>query len=977
MVKFLLGLDLGTNSIGWAIVKLNDDSQPIDIVSCGVRIFQEVTDAKTSTPKNQLRRQARALRRLYSRRRLRRDSLLNILVKKGLLPSSDSEREKLFSDLKNYDPYQLRKKALDYKLELYELGRIFYHLCKRRGFQSNRKAKSKEEGIVKTSIASLREKIKNERFRTLGEYLAGQPKKRSLYTDRNMYMEEFEKIWNKQQEFYSNFLVNELKVKIHKTIFFQRPLKLQKGLVGKCTFERTRKRAFKALLDSQKFRYLQAVNNLVLTSHVTGEVRSLTAEERNKLVEVLDKCDKMNWDAVRKTLSMRENEVFNFEESGRKHLIGNTTNYTLGKVLGDKWYDMPLDKKRALVIDILTIENTKGFIRRMVEHWKFDEETAIKLTETELEPGYMSLSNKAISKILPFLEKGLTYDKACQSAGYEHNNLNRHLNLDKLPEPPKLPNPVVQKVLYETRKLVNAVIRTHGKPELIRIEMARDLKLSKKKKELLQKKQKEREKANVAAKEKIRKDFGIQNPTKEDIQKYLLWEECKMTCPYTGTPISKEMLFSSDVEIEHILPYSLSLDDSYMNKTLCMASENRVKNNRTPYETYSADKEKYEQILQRVKDLPYQKRRRFEQKEVDTEQYITRQLNDTRYICTEIKKYLQQLCSTIEVSKGEATALLRYKWGLNKILSSNANQKNREDHRHHAIDAIVIAFTSRSLLQKISMLSAKSGGTGPYKLKISPPLKMTSEKFYNQVKTLVESIIVSHAPSRKISGALHEETAYGRGGQKDTYVYRVPLTQITPAMIEKIRDAKVKELVKKRVEECEGDLKRAFNNSNPLLHKDGKTPIKSVRIETKIGNVWPIQRNGTPYKFFKLGNNHHVEILENLETGEREGKFVTTMEATKRAKILKTDIVQRDHGENFKFIMSLAINDMVEVEEDGVKKYYRVQKMSDPSIIFRLHNVTATKDTDNSGILRKTAGTFNGQKIKINILGKIMCYSYD
>lgn len=970
MNNFTLGLDLGTSSIGWAILGHNGNDEHQSVTGCGVRIFQEVTDAKTKTPKNQARRNARSSRRLISRRKMRRNSLLNLLVQKRLLPEDAVEREKFFSDNKQFDPYQLRKKALNDKLTTHELGRVLYHLNQRRGFQSNRKTKSKDEGEVKTAILSLRQDIEASGCRTLGEYLAGQSKKRERYTDRAMYQEEFEKIWKEQQKYYPEILSPAFKVTLHNTIFFQRPLKLQKNLVGKCTFELSRKRAARALLEAQRFRILQDLNNLTVKNPITRDFRQLTKEERIKMLTILEKQKTLSWNKARKVLKIHEGETFNLEEGKKKELIGNRTAFALSKILGGQWDKMPQDKQNTLITDMLTIDNTQGFLNRMTSHWAFDSATAEKLAETELEPGYMRLSRKAMCRILPHLEQGMKYDEACKTAGYDHSNPDLKMVTDELTEPPYLRNPVVQKALHETRKLINAIIREYGKPETIRIEMARDMKLTKKQKERLQKEQNTRKKENDKARAILKEEFKMQQPTREDIQKYNLWIECKMTCPYTNTVISKEMLFSPETEIEHILPYSRSLDDSYMNKTLGMSYENKIKHNKTPYEAYGTNQEKYLDILQRVKALPSPKRRRFEQKEIDTEKFIERQLNDTRYICTEVKQYLQQLGVNVEISKGEATATLRYRWGLNGILSTDGfMEKNREDHRHHAIDAVVIALTDKGLFHKLSRLSAQSGeALSSRKFYLEKPW----QNFYEDVKGKIESIVVSHAPSRKISGALHEATAYSYDEHHDCYVYRVPLSKITEKMIENIRDKKVKELVMQRLEKYEGDSKKAFgNNDDPLLHADGKTPIRSVRINKKAGNVYPVKLDGKAYKFFELGSNHHVEIIENIQTGKREGRFVTTMEAARRARIDKTAIVQRNHGEDWRFIMSLAINDMVEIEEVGIKRYYRVQKMSDPTITMRLHIITATSDTDHTGVLRKSPNTLCCRKVLVDSLGTI------
>ena len=1036
---FTLGLDIGTNSIGWAVIGCVDAQEQVGLIGCGARIFQEAVDVKTKTPKNQARRAARSARRLVSRRKMRRNKILNILLQNNLLPEDAIEREKLFTGNQLYDPYELRRRALDDKLKSYEFGRVLYHLSQRRGFQSNRKAASKEDGDVKKAITSLHLEMIDSKSRTLGEYLASQSVKRNRYTDRAMYQEEFEQIWQSQQKHYPDLLNPAFKVAIHNAIFFQRPLKIQKNLVGKCTFEPGRKRASRALLEYQRFRMLQDLNHLTIKNPITREYRPLEIDEREELLRLLEKQKTLSWSSARKKLKLHEGEDFNLEEGKKKELTGNRTSYTLRSILEKQWVEMTQEKQNGLVTDMLTIDNEQGFLNRMKSHWGFDNDTAEKLAKTELEQGYARLSHKAICKILPHLEDGLNYflasfaaydpcppdkkasiirlvkdgvefDKACKTVGYD--KLTNPKPTDELGEPPYLRNPVVQKAMYETRKLINAIIRQYGKPASIRIEMARDMKLTKRQKEELQKRQNDNKRANERAEKILQDEFGIQNPTREDIQKYNMWLECKMICPYTGEKISREMLFSPEVDVEHILPYSRSLDDSYMNKTLCMAAENRaVKQNKTPYEAYHADTEKYLKILQQVKPLPWPKRKKFEQKEIDSDKCVTRQLNDTRYICVEVKKYLQQLGVGVEVSKGEATAALRHRWNLNRILARDGIiEKNREDHRHHAVDAVVIALTSRALFQKLSSLSAKSGvALSERGFHLDKPWP----SFYEDVNEKVKNIIVSHAPSRKISGALHEETAYGYSEREKCFVYRKPLgVNITLSQIIKIRDEYVKELVILRLEKFDPEIrkaldetipkklrykitnkqekelmKKAFGNvgNDPLLHKDGKTHIRNVRImdNTLKSNMLAVKNHaGQEYKYYPFGNNHHIEIIEHVKTKKREGIVVTTAEAARRARISKMPIVQKDppwekdgtmYGKDWKFVMDLSINDMLMFDKDGSRKYFRVQKISSNTQIFYLNHLAATLENSKSSY----PNTLKCAKATVDVLGKVFLSEND
>ena len=315
---------------------------------------------------------------------------------------------------------------------------------------------------------------------------------------------------------------------------------------------------------------------------------------------------------------------------------------------------------------------------------------------------------------------------------------------------------------------------------------------------------------------------------------------------------------------------------------------------------------------------------------------------------------------------------------MNRILALDGDmEKNRADHRHHAIDAIVIALTRRSLFQSIARLSAKERTVlGNRRLRLDPPWP----GFPDEVKGKIGSMIVSHAPSRKIAGAFHKETAYGLGMQdgRKIFVRRVSLAgSFKTTQVKKIRDAKIRALVSERMDAHGGNAKKAFAEPLYLEHSSkndgGRTEIRSVRLaeNSKESSMFGVadQPGGEPFKYHPTGGNHHVEIIENGKTRKRKGVFVTTLEAARRARIDKVPVIQRDHGPDWKFIMSLMINDMVEIEEEGKKIYCRVQKISDPNITFRLHTAS-TLDNDSERII-KNANTLRCRKLTVTPLGKM------
>ncbi|MHB1842180.1 MAG: type II CRISPR RNA-guided endonuclease Cas9 [Sulfobacillus sp.] len=1031
MGNWTLGLDLGTNSIGWALVDHDDHGQPNGLTACGVRIFQEAVDLKTRTPKNRARREARQARRLTARRRMRRDTLLKYLVDHGFLPADQQERLALLTDGRDADPYRLRQRGLDEPLSLYEFGRVLVHLNQRRGFRSNRKAefgelikdpevaaliaeeeaaarrsatsrrsraladreqRDQEEGVIKAEIASLRDAIQKSGSRTLGEYLYGQPKRRGIHTDRTMYEDEFEALWTAQSRVHPELLTDERRAVVFQIMFHQRPLRTQRFLVGRCPLEPTRRRAPKALLEFQEFRLLQTLNNLRLRTLESWDWRGLTVTERSTLLGELQANRHLSWAGARRLLRLPRTTAFNLEEGGIEELPGNRTASELRRVIGPDFDAWDRARQRSLVTDLLTIDRKDALYRRLRgPAWEFPREIAYQLATAQLEPGYASCSLKAITKVLPYLEDGMPYSDALRRAGYWSPD-EQIVALRALPEPPNLRNPVVNKALVEVRRVVNALIREYGFPSRICIELARDMKLTRKEKARQQQQNKENERANQQAAEQLHELGMIQEPDpqlaeREDLLKYRLWVECNKECPYTGQSLGINMLFSSAVDIEHILPYSRSLDDSFMNKTLCMAEFNRERKKAlTPYEVFQGDPQRYAELLQRVQSMklmPTAKRRRFELAELDTDDFVNRQLSDTRYISLAVRDYMKLLGVPVEVSRGEATAALRHNWGLSHILGGADQEggKDRSDHRHHAVDAIVVALTSRALFQQLSRMSARtSRSLRESGFHLDPPWP----GFLGEVAERVHAVIVSHAPRHKIAGALHEETAYGYDPLANCYAYRKPLASLKATEVEKIRDPVVRALVRERLAQFGGDVAKALANpGNPLFHRDGRTPIRSVRLAVVFNpkSVFEIpHRDGLGSRFVKLGNNHHVEILEHESTGRRIGVFVSAMEAADRARRRKVPIVQRigpwivdgeEYGVGWKFVMSLAVNDLVQVSDTPEGAIYRVQKLDGVGrvITLRLHNLATVDEAE--GRLIKTPNSLKGKKASVSPIGTL------
>jgi len=990
MTGYILGLDIGSNSVGWVLLDVEGER----IVDAGVRVFQEGVDRDTKgaeVSRNTTRRMARMARRTRKRRNYRKDKLFRMLVRHGLLPENKEELQKVF----DMDPYMLRAKGLDEKLAPYEFGRVLYHLNQRRGFLSNRKSgKSKDDGVVKKSATELAQAMEASESRTLGEHFSRvnphEKRIRGHYTFRAMYETEFDALWAKQQSCYPDLLNDPLKKAIKdETIFFQRPLRWDPETIGDCELEPGEKRCPRADWHARRFRILQTVNNLKLYNP-DGTEGDLS-EHRETIIGELCNRKEVSFDSLRKKLGLIESQIFNFEEGAaekaKAKLQGDEFVPQFKKAIGAKAFKEFDDTDIIEINDALIDDNIADdeLAAKLIQHYGFTEEQATGVVNISLPSGYTNFSRLALQKLLPKMEAGLRTDKAIEVVYGKPQAVGETKKCDRLGPVPELRNPIVMKALWEVRKVVNAIVREYGTPRKIKVEMARDVKGSAKERKEIRLKQWKNEQEKKRAEEEL-KAMGIRSPSFNDRLKFKLWEECGKECPYTGKPISQYQLFGEhpEFQIEHILPFSRSLDDSYMNKTLCHVNENVRKGNETPYEYYAGKHpDRWEQILQRIKRLPFPKRRRFWQKDVLLDSFIERQLNDARYISREVVKYLKQLGCIVMGTKGQITSELRHQWGLNSILDyTGAGLKNRDDHRHHAVDAAVTAVTEQKHLRGLAASKYDKAG-----IEFAEPW----EGFREQLAEKVNGINVSHRVTRKVSGQLHEETSYGPTGLRDEkgqdiFVYRKPLEALTLTMVDKIVDPVVHEIVCERLREFGIDpdgkskiSKEVWKEPLYMKSKSGKGPrIKKVRIRDVFNNMIYLKDNeGKAYRAVAPGNNHHIEIFEYKDkkgNTKRAGRVVTMYEAVRRS-VNGEPVIRRDYGDGKRFVCSLAKNEMFMLEVgDGKHVLHRVQKLiQDGRIVLRPHTYAGKiSGSDNPPIVqRKNYNTLKGYKVTVDPIGRI------
>lgn len=1083
MAKRILAFDIGTNSTGWALIEEGER-----IVDCGVRIFEmgNKMDKDNEISRKGDRTLARSARRRNFRYKLRREKLTQLLDSLQMLPDPPVDNEKGTEKTSSLLIYALRHKALSEQVSLKELGRILLYLNKKRGFKSSRKEElqgNSEQGKVKGQIAELKAAITDGGFKSVGSYFYHLKEAHSRgerlderikghWVGRDMYIEEFDRIWAEQSKHYPSLLTDQLKDQIrNKLIFYQRKLKSQKHLVSKCRFEPDKRVAPKSSIAFQEFRLWQKLAD-VRISYDDRQYDKLTLIEKQVLADVLHQKEKLSPLQIIKELGLSKSEA---ELNDIDDLKGVTTLIKLRKAIGNEFETYNYELIHQLWHTLFFFDNTEKLKEYAINAFGYDDETAEKYSRVSIEPEYGSISHKAISKILPYLKQGFDYTDACIEAGYHHSYIEQEDAADR-PLEDKVPqldnkdarNPVVQKSVNECISIANNLIDVYGRPDLIRIELSRELKKPKHKREEARRKNRERESLRKAHAEFLNKtglfkgeiswrsalidkyqlwlELGCEDEGAEEfrkfagqikpgsLEKYRLWLECDRISPYSGKPISLTRLFDADIEIEHIIPYSISMDNSFMNKTLSEYSINKVKGNRTPFQYFKAQGEdQWESFTQRTKHLPGPKREKMLTTDIPKD-FLNSQLTNTGYIGKVLTKQMKKAFGKVEVRNGQATAQLRRMWQLNSLLhykvadDSNEEEvntknmmKNRKDHRHHALDAIVIACTTNRHIQVLSSASQLDEKGRLENHEVQEPWSY----FRGEVESYLDKLLVSHNNRKRLTtlsinkyrhwnknttkpeqktiaarGALHEETLYGQIKHPETqlgaFVSKKDVTSIDDLnKADKIVDIELRELVKEHLKE-KGKID---HEKNPLIiHKRmyGKwRPIKvrHVRVENKATRMVQLRPNENEQLFVPTGSNYCIALYEGSVNGKpkRDYLSISFLEAVKSSiaknPLFPKAMVNEKSGETFSLCMVLKAKDMLVMyseseeeidwhdQEDLFNRLYYVVKWSGTDGKFTLHkHYIVEENVDRSSkpiVIRQVPNTLSGVKVQVDRLGKL------
>jgi CRISPR-associated endonuclease Csn1 len=794
---------------------------------------------------------------------------------------------------------------------------------------------------------------------------------------------------------------------IRNAIFHQRPLKPVKP--GRCTFLPETDERAPAALPSVQARIVYETVNALRYGQGLSKTTPLTRVQRDLVTGALLTGRGLTFARIRKDLKLGD-VVFSLEDV-RDELKGADTAKKLSdaKAFDKAWHDLAPAVQDQIVELLLAEEDEETLVTRLCAEYGIADANARYVANVPLADGYARLGRTANARVLEQLKTDVVvYSEACVRAGFHHSDFRDGIVHDRLPPYQlilerqigfgtgernlrkdarlgrnkngpipddfdvrlgRVANPTVHIGLNQLRRVTNALIDAYGAPAEIVVELARDLKQSTDEKRDALRRNQKNQKANEARAAKLA-ELGL-DARGENLVRIRLWEEQTVDgvarCPYTLQPISLAMLFSADVEIDHILPVSQTLDDSGANKVVALRAANRLKRNRTPFEAFSNSAPSpiaaWADIEANAAALPRNKAWRFAPDAMERfnkiGDFLDRQLNETRYLARLAKGYLSALTEDVWVVTGQLTSLLRGKWGLNSVLTDD-NRKNRNDHRHHAIDAIVVACTSRSLLQAVAKRVARAEEQDLEKLFSEFPVPMPD--FREQAAAVVRDVVVSHKADHGKGGALHEETAYGIVTGPDAaignLVFRRPLDSLRPGEVKKVRCPRLRAAFANVAADAADQkaftaalLTWAKAEAEAISERTGRPrqPMRRVRMlkpKEPVIQLAP-RAGGTPYKALVPGKNWCVDIVQ-MRDGKWRGFGASVFEANQPG--WRPEWERGKLGG--KLVMRLHKGDLIELDDDDgrrvVKRIVQISPVNGRVLLAGHNEAGALRDRNNA-----------------------------
>ncbi len=913
-------------------------------------------------------------------------------------------------------------------------------------------------------------------------FVYGNTRIRNRYLDRNMFINELHALLDVQQKYHS-VLTDDFKQTLmgddyrSGLLFFQRPAHYKKLSGGNmsCKYEAQKR----AMLKSHPLQEWYDIYMWVNSIRYHG--KKLTNEQREKALSIALKFSSFIFKKVRSALGVEDADAFNYEDSTKLFLSHTIVQLSRTQAFGNRFFEFTKEDQHDLWHDLYFYTDKTKLTERLNSKWGLTKTNARSVARIKLKSGYGSVSMKAGRAILPFLIAGYQSRTAAvlgsvkNAIGFEkwrqlsqekleaiiyfiesavednsidditwihdfHDAFGISLPLDKLYVAQQqegvdtLPinaeensiihreyKPVVQKPIFELRKIVNKLIQEYGPIDEINFVLSNQLKTNAKNRKAIYIDKKIREQQLPKVHNAVIE--AGQNPTHSNLLKYKLWLEWSKTCPFTNTPISEEMLFSEEVSIIYILPWKRFFNDSDKNKTLCMRSFKDKIRGKTPYEYFNQQPSgAWEQLKTRVleqlmngtsKHYAYQKYRHFIMS-IYAEDVVNKEFNDQHHLATKVRYYLSQVSPKVVAARGNSISSLRRKWGI-RSLGAYENKPRHHSSREPALNALVTALNAPYYLEELRHWNRYEPDV--YREVFPTPWNRFTQdvlNFYNKIAVSIdaENKVIRLLKNKKSGaiclspkGKLHKDSFYGKRIGPDgneAFHIRKPIKSLTTAkQVSKIVDHNVRELIYDHI-----DLNGGFENGKIprnalttstdtgwetnifLPNRNGdKVPVRKVRMRENVSNA--VQLSDGMNKYVNPRNNHHVMIYKTLD-GQYKEHIVSFWEAVKRLR--NNDPVYQLPDDGRSVVTTLHINDcfVLGMSDDEIKEHldeglslwenvYRVQRISSRYYEFRhiydldVYNQTYPNYVRILNFGDKKTGwlTHNPYKISISLLGRI------
>jgi CRISPR-associated endonuclease Csn1 len=988
----VLGLDIGIGSCGWSFVQTPDIDvetgevhADFAIIGLGSRCFEVPEEPKTRELKNKARRAARGQRRTVRRRAWRLAGVRKALVEAGLptpCPSpslgKDAESKARAAQL----VWRLRAEGMERLLQPEEFARVLIHLAKHRGFKSNAKRdlgnEDKETGLVKAAIRANRDRLAG---RTIGQMMVADAspdgRKRNRNKDYRFTMArddieaEIRALFRAQRRLASSCAYEAIEEAYSRYALAQMPLKPSEELIGQCRFEPAEKRAYRNSPSFERFRFLSKLNTVRIV--FDGRAEPLSQSQRLAAQRVFALTAEISYAGLRRAIDLPKDWRFVGLEGEKetKAFAGFQGAHALRSAFGPARFDQLLEDSPEILDqaarDLIRLDGLSE-IEDAIRLLPLSETEQSALIDRDLIARFAGLSGVghisalAARRLRAPLEAGQVYSEACVTVGYDHSAIGQSRLED-------IRNATVQRVLRESLKQIKVVIDRYGMPDFIHLEMARDVGKSLEERQEITKGLDKRFEVKIARKkemiDKFPDHFRNREPNGEELLRYELWTEQNHRCLYSNEYINPNDWLDNDsgVQVDHILPYSRSGDDSYKNKVLTLAAPNQEKRNRTPFEWLGESPDRWRTFVTGVNlctGLHKEKRRKlllqsFEERQED---YRARHLNDTRHAIRALRHELELKYPVLLTQAGgqrrffarpgAITALARRSWGLNNLKYGRETEQLGD--RDHALDATVIACVTEGLLQYMTRAIQRDEEVGRRgRLNLPTPLGASPgarESFRRQVEQACRAVTVSRPENRRARGPLHAETLYGlrKTAEGETaQTSNTHLSKLTPAHLDHLvgdaaRVTPLRETLAAWLARANGKPgKLADVGDFPRMPRKGEAPGEGTGPMIRNVKVWRAkQQSGMKIKRGDAEAHVDLESMIRVDVFSKGGKnylipiylyqLALPEPPMKAIKALKKEEDWDQIDTSYEFRFSLYSGSYVEVAEKSgaiITGYYR------------------------------------------------------